>query len=329
MLPEVTVYSVPTFVIGGYLGSGKTTLVNHLIRDANGLRIAVLVNDFGDVSIDADLIQGQEGSVLSLAGGCVCCSFGSDLVGALKTVAQRTPQPDLILIEASGVGLPLAIARTAKLVADLSIQAIVVLADAQSVQVQAQDRYVGDIVLQQLREADLLLLSKTDGVDDQTRGHLLVWLACQNSKATLTCISKLDSLPLTVLHNQKDLSASAKSSPWVAPLKQTASAEKLFSSLLFRPEGLVDLVWLKAQLTASNSGVIRAKGVITGLDGIQFVIQCVGSHFEAIPLEKSSSGANANQLVIIGLSGRLNPDLLRPKSPGNGQFPAVHAISDV
>ncbi len=73
--------SVPAVLIGGYLGAGKTTLVNHLLRHANGRRIAVLVNDFGEVSIDADLIVGAEGGVLSLAGGCVCCSFGSDLVG--------------------------------------------------------------------------------------------------------------------------------------------------------------------------------------------------------------------------------------------------------
>ena len=93
----------PTLIVGGYLGAGKTTLVNHLLRNAGGRRIAVMVNDFGELTIDADLIEGAEGSVLALAGGCVCCSFGSDLLGALQDVLQRQPQPDLILIETSGV----------------------------------------------------------------------------------------------------------------------------------------------------------------------------------------------------------------------------------
>ncbi|MBL8319631.1 MAG: GTP-binding protein, partial [Burkholderiaceae bacterium] len=81
---------VPTVVVGGYLGAGKTTLVNELLRQAEGQRIAVLVNDFGELTIDADLIVGASGDVLALAGGCVCCSFGADLIGTLRQVLQRT-----------------------------------------------------------------------------------------------------------------------------------------------------------------------------------------------------------------------------------------------
>jgi len=80
---------VPAVVVGGYLGAGKTTLVNRLLRHAGGRRIAVLVNDFGDVPIDADLIESRDGDVLNLAGGCICCSVGSDLLGALLTLPGR------------------------------------------------------------------------------------------------------------------------------------------------------------------------------------------------------------------------------------------------
>ncbi|MDA0225683.1 MAG: GTP-binding protein, partial [Proteobacteria bacterium] len=69
---------LPLTIIGGYLGAGKTTLVNHLLRNAEGRRLAVLVNDFGDLPIDADLIASRDGNLLAIAGGCVCCSFGSD-----------------------------------------------------------------------------------------------------------------------------------------------------------------------------------------------------------------------------------------------------------
>lgn len=154
----------PLVVIGGYLGAGKTTLVNRLLREAaaTGRRIAVLVNDFGEVSIDADLVVGAEGGVLALAGGCVCCSFGADLVGALGQMAAREPPPDVLLVETSGVGLPAAVARTAALAPGVRVDSLVVLADATAVRAQAADRYVGDTVRQQLREADLVLLGKTD-----------------------------------------------------------------------------------------------------------------------------------------------------------------------
>ena len=75
---------LPVTVLGGYLGAGKTTVLNHLLRHAGGRGIAVLVNDFGEIAIDAALIESREGDVLALAGGCVCCSIGGDLVRALR-----------------------------------------------------------------------------------------------------------------------------------------------------------------------------------------------------------------------------------------------------
>ena len=97
---------IPVSVIGGYLGAGKTTLVNHLLRNANGRKLAVLVNEFGELPIDADLIEADDGDMISIAGGCICCSYGSDLVGALMELPERMPNMDGMLIEASGVALP-------------------------------------------------------------------------------------------------------------------------------------------------------------------------------------------------------------------------------
>ena len=158
--------ALPTVVIGGYLGAGKTTLVNHLLRHAGGRRIAVLVNDFGDIAIDAELIDATSGDasagVLSLSGGCLCCSFGDDLVGALNGLAQRQPAPDLCLIELSGVALPAAVVRTARLALAVDIVGTLVLADASAIRAQASDRYVGDTVRQQLA----CLLYTSDAADE-------------------------------------------------------------------------------------------------------------------------------------------------------------------
>lgn len=168
----------PLVVVGGYLGAGKTTLVNRLLREAGraGRRVAVLVNDFGEVSIDADLVVGAEGGVLALAGGCVCCSYGADLVGAVVRMVARVPTPDVLLVETSGVGLPAAVARTAALAPGVRVESLVVLADAAAVRAQAADRYVGGTVRQQLREADLVLLSKADLAGAAEAAAVAAWL---------------------------------------------------------------------------------------------------------------------------------------------------------
>jgi G3E family GTPase len=111
---------IPVTLIGGYLGAGKTTLVNHLLRERGERRIAVLVNDFGELPIDDALIESRDGTLLQLAGGCVCCSFGSDLMAALQQMLALQPQPEHILIETSGVALPAAVARVLGLLPDCS-----------------------------------------------------------------------------------------------------------------------------------------------------------------------------------------------------------------
>ena len=88
----------PVTVIGGYLGAGKTTLINHMLRSANGLRLAILVNEFGDLAIDQDLIEAQDDGVMAISGGCVCCAYGNDMIGALEDMRDATPAFDHILI---------------------------------------------------------------------------------------------------------------------------------------------------------------------------------------------------------------------------------------
>ena len=172
---------LPVVLIAGYLGAGKTTLVNHLLRHAQGRRIAVLVNDFGSINIDAGLVAANadldnSAGVLSLAGGCLCCSFGDDLVGTLGTLAQRTPPPDVCLIELSGVALPASVVRTAQLSPAAEVVGTLVVADAEHIQRQAADRYVGDTVRQQLQQADWLLLNKPDLVAADALQATAAWL---------------------------------------------------------------------------------------------------------------------------------------------------------
>ena len=115
---------IPVSIVGGYLGAGKTTLVNHLLRERGGRRIAVLVNDFGDLSIDDALIEARDGALLRLAGGCICCSFGSDLLAALQQLLALQAPPDHVLVECSGVALPSAVARSLGLLSGFALDAL-------------------------------------------------------------------------------------------------------------------------------------------------------------------------------------------------------------
>lgn len=334
---------VPAVIIGGYLGAGKTTLVNHLLRHAGGRRIAVLVNDFGEVSIDADLIVGADGEVLDLAGGCVCCSFGADLVGTLQRVLERDPPPEVVLIETSGVGLPAAVARSARLVQGLRIDGIVVVADAQTLGERAADRYVGDTVRQQLRDADLLVLNKTDLVEGTEAAALRDWLATQGAPGTRVLeAQRAGVMPEVVLGIAAVTAARAggvegpSSGSWAGSRSGSrtgsgggsppdgAPAEARPLALPVRPadagfesgvrlfEGPVDIDALVTELAAPGSRVVRAKGVLTDLQGRRQVLQMVGRRAEVTlapsrdpaPVDDAGEGGQAAR-ANVGRTGRL------------------------
>ena len=295
--------SVPLVVIGGYLGTGKTTLVNHLLREAAGRRITVLVNDFGDVSIDADLIEGASEGVLALAGGCVCCSFGDDLVGTLRQAAQRTPRPDILLLECSGVGLPAAVARSAALVLEVRVEGIVVVADAAQLRQQSGDRYVGDTVRQQLREADLLVLNHQDRCTPQEAMALRNWLAdCAHGVPLAAC--ERGRVPADLVLGVR-ADAHADGAAWHGSGgRYRASAAPLPHPMRHfqrRVDHAVDPHALARELVAASGGrLLRAKGVVPGFDGRHWRVQVMGRRIE-IEAHVGAIGANAGTVVGIEL----------------------------
>ena len=312
MISGVTLGVIPTLIVGGYLGAGKTTLVNHLLRHADGRRIAVMVNDFGELTIDADLIEGAEGSVLALAGGCVCCSFGSDLLGALQDVLQRQPQPDLILIETSGVALPAAVARSARLLQGLSIDGILLMLDAETVRQRSADPYVGDLVRQQLLDADLLILNKTELCTPSALAELTAWLPSMITPGTpVVPANQARVPPELVLGFHADWAANPQGTNgdalarWAAqPITQplAAAADRFVNELLDLSAPL-DCQALLQGLSEPTAGVVRAKGWLTDLAGQRHLLQQVGRRIELLPLAPDAGPAGPDRLLVIGLAG--------------------------
>ena len=187
---------VPATVITGFLGSGKTTLIRHLLENNNGRRFALIVNEFGDVGVDADLLSdcGEEacapGDIVELANGCLCCTVADDFLPTMTALLDRPDPPEHILIETSGLALPKPLVKafnwpTVKPLA--SVDAVVALVDCAAVaegrfapdhdaleaQRQADDALdhespLEELFEEQLGSADLIVLTKTDLVDMET-----------------------------------------------------------------------------------------------------------------------------------------------------------------
>jgi len=161
---------IPITILTGFLGSGKTTLLNHLLHSDHGLRVAVMVNDFGAVNIDSQLIVGVQGEaedMISLSNGCICCTIRGDLLKAMVDLIHRTDTPEYIIIETSGVSDPASVATTF-MMADLKpfvrVDSILTVIDAE----QGGDTLEGDqyfLAMTQVGVADIVVINKVDLVD--------------------------------------------------------------------------------------------------------------------------------------------------------------------
>ena len=286
--------TLPVTILGGYLGAGKTTLVNHLLRHADGRRLAILVNEFGALPIDEDLIEATEDNLISIAGGCICCSFGSDLSAALSDISTR--RPDHILIEASGVAMPAAIAASIGLLDNLKLTGIFVLADAATIEKQLADEYIGDTVLRQLVDADVVVLSKTDLINDM------------KLQAATALIEKLSQHAVV-------LSASHGKLPTDLLLGYRTTASKKSASLHTDDEYMSyvysapadcgisrETISLIAQTAATGGyGVVRCKGFLNDTHNNSWLVQTVGQNVDISPFDRLSQP----QLVFIGVKEQL------------------------
>lgn len=281
---------IPVTILGGYLGAGKTTLVNHLLRNANGRRLAILVNDFGEIAIDADLIEAEEDDVISLSGGCVCCSYGNDLIMAMDDLSKMQPRPDHVILESSGVALPGAIANSVSLLHDYGVEGIVVLADAETVQQRANDKYIGDTITRQLDDADLLVLNKTDLVAEDQKAPLARWLA-----DNFDCFSVIEAQRAQVDPEILLLEFDHDAAGYPPPHTHAGQ----HSTEFVRFEQPVDVAAFADELLQRSPSLVRAKGFVPDKDGSMKTLQITGRRMDITQAPATATPG----LVTIYLNG--------------------------
>lgn len=275
---------LPLTVFGGYLGAGKTTLLNRLLAEDHGQRVMVMVNDFGLINIDADLIEKAEGDTISLTNGCVCCTMGNDLFMALGDALDYCPRPDHLVVEASGIADPAKIAMAARAEPEMAYGGIAVVVDAMNWPTLADDPQIGAQMQGQVAVADLLLVSKAPG---GLPAGLEARLAAL-SPAPVVDLAAVDAVAPLLLGGITVGAAQAPTCPHPGYVGWAHDGSEV-----------LDRDALEMLLAAAPEGIYRIKGKVLAPGGAHEV------HVVGRTIDIKQATAARTMLVAIGLDGRV------------------------
>jgi G3E family GTPase len=286
-------------IIGGYLGAGKTTLLNHLLATTDE-RVAILVNDFGELNIDVSLIEAAEGNTISLPNGCICCSMIDGLGAAMSDIDELDPRPQRLVIEASGVADPAGVAAFTHR-RGYRLDLVVVMVDGEQFATNAADQYVGETVRGQLAAADLVIVNKTDLMDDAADSRLDELLhRLAPAVPTVRAVNAVIDPAVLLDLSPRD----------VAPQADRLHDHGVPFETWSYEGGVVDLRTVRAMAHALPPAVVRAKGIVATPEGTQ-VFQRVGSRWTLTEQVTLGSVPSVTSLVAIGLPGAITDDWLR------------------
>lgn len=325
----------PCTIITGFLGAGKTTLVRHLLENAEGKKLAVLVNEFGDLGFDGEFLKGcgisgcTEEDVVELPNGCICCTVADDFVPALEKLLNRADPPQHILIETSGLALPKPLVQAFNwpaIRARVTVDGVIAVVDGPAVAEgqfaddpealvaqRAQDASVEhdnpleEVFEDQILCADLILLNKSDLIDTATRERVKGEIAAHLPKAIKIVETRHGTIePALILGLSAAAEADLASRPSHHGDGEDHEHDDFDSVALALPAGLAPEV-LSARLgkAAEAQGVLRLKG-FAAVPGkpMRLVVQGVGRrvshHFDRAWTEGE---ARDGRLTVIGLKG--------------------------
>jgi cobalamin biosynthesis protein CobW len=326
---------IPCTIVTGFLGAGKTTLVRHLLENAGGRRIAVLVNEFGDLGFDGSFIEGcgiegcTQDDIVELPNGCLCCTVADDFVPALNTLLNRPNPPEHILIETSGLALPKPLVRAFNwpdIRSRVTVDGVVAVVDGPAVAsgafaedpeaLQAQriadssvehENPLEEVFEDQLLCADLILLNKTDQMSSGEKTKVLAEINAHLPRAVKvieTSHGKVD--PAVLLGLGAAAEADLESRPSHHETAEDHDHDDFESiALPVDPVATPEALVARIERAAEADGVLRIKG-FAPVDGkpLRLVVQGVGRrvahHFDR---PWKAGEARDGRMVVIGLKG--------------------------
>lgn len=289
-------------IIGGYLGSGKTTLINLLLAGALPGRTAVVVNDFGAVNIDAELIVAADGDTIELSNGCICCQLSDDVARTMSALATREDL-DNVICEVSGVGDPGELAAW-RSYPGFAPGPVIVCADATAIARLSRDQYVADTVRRQLKSAEIILITKTDLA---TPADIRAAHAVCKVVAPDTLVIEQDPL-------NPQLTAAAIFTTQVFPLPpadQVSTDEHVnaHATCTLEIPGPLDVDSLEQALIAQTENLVRAKGIVQDTSGSWHELQLAGGRVELTVRAVEVPAPDAARLVLIAAGANKAEDL--------------------
>jgi G3E family GTPase len=297
---------VPVVLVAGFLGAGKTTVVNHLLAHADGRRIAAVVNDFGAINIDAELITGAADGVVSLSNGCICCSLEGDLLRTLAALLRRDPRPELIVIETSGVADPTGIVRNLMdpvIWREAPLETVVCVVDATTPITMLDDA----LLRSQMRAADVVALSKVDLANTEQRTQVRDAVRAIRPAAVVVDAPHGE-VPLSLLFPADIGHVPAPRESGPRELGRQRPAADRFETLSWTSERPVSLARLQQAINRLAPRLARAKGLFDTIEqpGKSMVLQFAGGRATLAPGATLAAGMPRARIVFVAEIGLLS-----------------------